>query len=186
MAEERAAATTMRGRPLTLVGPELRAGQPAPKARVVAQDMSEVTLGEPGGQVQILLSVPSVDTPVCAAETKRFNEEAAALPNVAIKVVSVDLPFALRRWCGAEKVEDLQLLSDHRDLEFGAHYGTLVREMRLLSRAAFVLDGGGRIVYAEYVPEIADHPNYDAILAAAHQAAGAPPPAAEGRTTFRA
>ena len=184
MPEERAAATTMRGRPLTLVGPEIRAGQQAPKARVLAQDMSEVTLGEPDGQVQILLTVPSVDTPVCAAETKRFNEEAARLPGVAVKVVSVDLPFALKRWCGAEKVENLQLLSDHRSLEFGQQYGTLVQEMRILSRAAFVLDGRGQVLHAEYVPEIADHPNYDAILAAARQAAG-PAASPESRTSLR-
>jgi thiol peroxidase len=185
MPEERAAATTMRGRPLTLVGPEIRAGQPSPKARVLAQDLSEVTLGETQGQVQVLLTVPSVDTPVCAAETKRFNEEAARLPNVAIKVVSVDLPFALKRWCGAEKVEDLQLLSDHRDLEFGTKFGTLVQELRILSRAAFVVDGRGQVVYAEYVPEIADHPNYEAILTAARQAVAGAPSATESRTTIR-
>jgi thioredoxin-dependent peroxiredoxin len=171
MPEERASATTMRGRPLTLLGPEVRVGQPAPLARVLTQDLSEVSLGNTGGETQILLTIPSVDTPVCSAETKRFNEEAARLPGIAVKVVSVDLPFALKRWCGSEGVENLQLLSDHRAAEFGERYGTLIKELRLLSRAAFVVDRDNQVVYAEYVPEIANHPDYEAILTAARRAA---------------
>ena len=172
MPEERAGAVTMRGNPMTLVGPEIRAGQKAPQARVIAQHMSPATVGGPNGQAQIILSVPSVDTPVCSLETKRFNDEAANLPGVAVKVVSVDLRFAQKRWCGAENVENAQLFSDHRELEFGQQYGTLIKELRLLSRAAFVVDRAGNITYAEYVPEVANEPNYAAVLQAARRAAG--------------
>ncbi len=163
----------MRGNPKTLVGPEIRAGQAAPRAQVLGSDLGPVTVGEAGGQVQVLLSIPSVDTPVCSIETKRFNDEAARLAGkVAVKVISVDLPFAQKRWCGAEGVENVQLFSDHRDLAFGEAYGTLIQDMRLLARAAFVIDRGGKVVYSEYVPEIAQEPNYDAILQAAERAAG--------------
>jgi thiol peroxidase len=170
MPQERQAAVTMRGNPLTLIGPEIRAGEQAPQAQVVAQDLSAVAVGG-AGQVQVLLSVPSIDTPVCSIETRRFNEEAARLPGVTVRVISVDLPFAQKRWCGAEGVENLQLFSDHRDLDFGQKYGTAIKENRLLSRAAFVVDRSGRVVHAQYVPEITQEPNYDAILAAARSAA---------------
>jgi thioredoxin-dependent peroxiredoxin len=172
MPQEREGAATMRGNPLTLVGPELRPGDPAPQATVLAQDMSAVSVGGAGVQTQVLLSVPSVDTPVCSLETRRFNQEAEGLPGVAVRVISVDLPFAQKRWCGAEDVTNVQVLSDHRDTEFGQTYGTLIKGLRLLSRAAFVVDRNGKITYAEYVPEVAQEPNYDAILAAARQAAG--------------
>lgn len=171
MPEERAGAVTMRGNPKTLVGPEIRAGQPAPKAQLLAQDLSAVTVGEATGRPQILLSVPSLDTPVCSIETKRFNDEAAKLPGVEIRVISTDLPFAQKRWCGAEGVTNVQTLSDHRAVEFGEKYGTLIKDMRILSRAAFVLDGQGKVVYAEYVPEVAEEPQYEAILSAARAAA---------------
>lgn len=162
---------TMRGKPLTLEGGEVRAGTPAPQAQVVATDMSAVTVGQPTGRVEILLSVPSLDTPVCSLETKRFNDEAAKLPdNVSVKVISTDLPFAQRRWCGAEGVERVQALSDHRQTEFGRKYGTLIPDMRILARAAFVVNGQGVVTYAEYVPEVAQEPNYEAVLAAARQA----------------
>jgi thioredoxin-dependent peroxiredoxin len=171
MAQEREAAVTMRGNPLTLLGPELRAGDAAPQAMVVAQDLSAVTVGGAAGQAQVLLSVPSVDTPVCSLETRRFNQEAERLPGVTVRVISVDLPFAQKRWCGAEDVTKVQVLSDHRETDFGEKYGTLIKGLRLLSRAAFVVDGNGKITYAEYVPEVAHEPNYDAILNAARATA---------------
>ena len=171
MPQEREGAATMRGNPLTLVGPELRPGDAAPQATVLAQDLSAVNVGGAAGQTQVLLAVPSVDTPVCSLETRRFNQEAEQLPGVAVRVISVDLPFAQKRWCGAEDVTKVQVLSDHRDTEFGEKYGTLIKGLRLLSRAAFVVDRNGKITYAEYVPEVAQEPNYDAILAAARAAA---------------
>ncbi len=114
--------------------------------------------------------VPSLDTPVCDAQTKRFNEEAAKLPNVDILTVSMDLPFAQKRWCGAFGVDKVKMLSDHRDGSFGANYGTLIKELRIESRAIFVLDQENKIRYVEYVKEVADFPNYDAALAAVNTA----------------
>jgi len=172
MPQEREGAATMRGNPLTLVGPELQPGDAAPQATVVGQDLSAVPVGGSAGQAQVLLSVPSVDTPVCSLETRRFNQEAEQLPGIAVRVISVDLPFAQKRWCGAEDVTKVQVLSDHRETEFGEKYGTLIKGLRLLSRAAFVVDKNGKVTYAEYVPEVAQEPNYDAILAAARAAAG--------------
>ncbi|MBI3330506.1 MAG: thiol peroxidase, partial [Candidatus Omnitrophica bacterium] len=113
----------------------------------------------------------SLDTPVCDQQAKRFNEEAAKLPNVQILNISADLPFAQKRWCGANGVERIMTLSDHRETSFGRAYGTLVKELRLLARAIFVVDAGGRIRYVEYVPEISSHPNYDAALAAVRRLA---------------
>lgn len=173
MAEEREGAVTMRGNPKTLIGPEVKVGQAAPRAEVVGQDLSTVSLGDSGGQVQILLAIPSVDTPVCAIETKKFNDAAAQLPsNISVKVVSCDLPFAQKRWCASEGVERVQALSDHRNTDFGNKYGVLVKDLRILCRAAFVVDANNKVVYSEYVPEIADEPRYDEILAAARAAAG--------------
>jgi thiol peroxidase len=173
MPKTREGAVTMRGSPLTLVGPELRRGDQAPVAQVIDRDLTPVSIGDTGGQVQIILSVPSLDTPVCSLEARRFNEEAARLPeNVGVKVVSVDLPFAQKRWCGAEGVERVETLSDYRYGEFGERYGVMIQDLRLLARAAFVVDPQNKVVYSEYVPEIVEEPNYDAILQAARQAAG--------------
>lgn len=171
MPQERAGAVTMRGNPKTLVGPEIRVGDQAPAAQLVANDLSAVTVGGTG-QPQVLLAVPSLDTPVCSLETKRFNDEAKNLPGVQVKVISMDLPFAQKRWCGAEGVENVQALSDHRSGDFGEKYGVMIQDLRIHARAAFVVDGQGKVVYAEYVPEIASEPNYEAVLHAARQASG--------------
>lgn len=173
MAQERKGAVTMRGNPLTLVGPELAPGQKAPDFTVLDPKLSEVTLGDTRGKTRIFSVVPSLDTPVCDQQTRRFNEEAAKLgDDVAIYTFSADLPFAANRWCGAAGVDKVQCLSDHRDMAFGSAWGTQVKELRLDSRAVFVVDPNDQIVHAEYVKEISDHPDYDAALTAAKKAAG--------------
>jgi len=170
---ERAGATTLKGNPLTLIGPELKAGDAAPNFTATDNNLKPVTLADTGKNVRIISVVPSLDTPVCDAQTKRFNEEAAKLPNVDILTVSMDLPFAQKRWCGAFGVDRVKMLSDHKDGDFGTHYGTLIKELRIESRAIFVLDRHNTIRHAEYVKEVADHPNYETALAAARSAAAA-------------
>ncbi len=170
---ERAGATTMRGNPLTLVGPELKAGDPAPDFNLVDGSLKPVTLKDTGNNVRIISVIPSLDTPVCDAQTKRFNEEAAKLQGVDIITVSMDLPFAQKRWCGAFGVDKVKMLSDHKEASFGSNYGTLIKDLRIESRAIFVLDGANKIRHAEYVKEVADFPNYEAALSAARGAGGA-------------
>src|SRR3984957_16470155 len=169
---ERAGATTLRGDPKTLIGPELKPGDKAPDFTVVDTSLKPVTLAGTGSHVRIISVVPSLDTPVCDLQTKRFNEEAAKLPGVDILTISMDLPFAQKRWCGAFGVDRIKMLSDHRSGSFGEAYGTLIKDLRIESRAIFVLDGDNLIRYVEYVKEVADHPNYDAALAAAKDATG--------------
>jgi thiol peroxidase len=170
---ERAGATTLKGNPLTLVGPELKAGDQAPDFSLVDNSLKPVTLKDTGNNVRIISVVPSLDTPVCDAQTKRFNEEAARLPGVDIITVSMDLPFAQKRWCGAFGVDNVKMLSDHKEGSFGTSYGTLIKELRIESRAIFVLDRKNQIRHAEYVKEVADFPNYDAALTAARSATAA-------------
>jgi thiol peroxidase len=170
---ERPGGTTMRGTPKTLIGPELKPGDTAPDFQMVDMALKPVTLKDTGAKVRIISVVPSLDTPVCDAQTKRFNEEAANLPNVDIITVSTDLPFAQKRWCGAFGVDKVKMLSDHMDGSFGSNYGTLIKEMRIESRAIFVLDPRNTIRHVEYVKEVADHPDYDAALAAARNAGAA-------------
>ena len=164
---ERKGAVTLRGNPMTLVGPELKVGDKAPDFQLLGNDMKPVTLADTAGKVRILAAIPSLDTPVCDAETQRFNEEAAQLPGVEILTVSMDLPFAQSRWCGAAGVKNVRTLSDYRDRSFGPAYGVLIQELQLEARAVFVLDKDNTIRHAEYVKEVAEHPNYGAILEAA-------------------
>lgn len=167
MPVERPGAVTFKGKPLNLVGPELKPGDKAPDFTIIDQSLNPVSLKDYAGKVVLLSVVPSLDTGICSAQTKRFNEEAAKLPeDVAILTVSMDLPFAQARFCGAENIDRVKVLSDHRDASFAQAYGTLVKELRLESRAIFVIDRDGTIRYVEYVPEIASHPNYDAALEA--------------------
>ncbi len=168
---ERSGATTLKGNPLTLLGPELKPGDKAPEFSMVDNGLKAVTLADTGNSVRIFSVVPSLDTPVCDAQTKRFNEEAAKLPDVAIYTVSMDLPFAQKRWCGAFGVDKVKMLSDHKDSSFGSNWGTLIKELRIESRAIFVLNRDNSVRYVEYVKEVADFPNYDAALAAARSAA---------------
>jgi thiol peroxidase len=167
---ERPGATTFKGNPLTLVGPELKAGDKAPEFEAVDKTLSPVGLG-PGGKVRIFSVVPSLDTPVCDMQTKRFNDELAKLDNIDVVTVSMDLPFAQARWCAAMGVDRVQMVSDHRSGSFGMAFGTLIKEWRMESRALFVVDQNNTIRHAEYVKDVADHPDYDAALAAAKSAA---------------
>ena len=167
---------TLRGNPQTLEGAELNVGASAPDFTLQANDMSDVTLASTAGKVRILSTVPSLDTPVCDRETRRFNELAAQIPGVEILTVSVDLPMAQKRWCGAAGIEKVRCLSDHRTTDFGRKYGVLVKGGpldRFLCRAVFVLDKNNKVVHAQYVGEIAEEPNYDAALDAARKAASA-------------
>jgi thiol peroxidase len=167
MMVERSGAVTMRGNPLTLVGNELNVGEPAPDVEVLDNDLNPVKLSNYKGRVCIVSTVPSLDTPVCDMETRRFNQEAADLgSDVAILTISTDLPFAQKRWCGAAGVDKVVTLSDHRDATFGNAYGVLIKELRLLARAVFVVDKEGIIRYSQLVPEIAEEPDYDAVIGA--------------------
>lgn len=169
---ERQGATTLRGNPLTVIGPELKTGDKAPDFEAIDDSLKPTNLAATGHGVRIFSVVPSLDTPVCDAQTKRFNEEAGKLPDVRIYTISMDLPFAQKRWCGAFGVDHVKMLSDHRSGSFGEHYGTLIKELRILSRAIFVLDQNNTIQHVEYVREVADHPNYESALAAARTLAG--------------
>jgi thiol peroxidase len=163
--KERKGLITMKGSPLTLVGNEVKVGEPAPDFEVIANDMSSVKLSSFKGKVCIICSVPSLDTSVCDMETRRFNEEAGRLgSNVVVLTISMDLPFAQKRWCGAAGIKNVQTFSDHRDASFGKAYGVLIKELRLLARAVFVLDRDGVIRYMQIVNELASEPNYEAAL----------------------
>jgi len=172
MAEERKGAVTMRGNPMTLVGPELKPGQKAPAFTAVGKGLAPVTLDQFKGKVKIIAAIPSIDTPVCDAETRRFNEEASKLPgDVQILTISMDLPFAQARWCGAAGVDKVTTISDWRAAEFGQKYGALIKELHLLARVVFVIDKNDNVVYSEYVKEVANQPNFEAALDAARKAA---------------
>ncbi len=160
---------TLKGNPLNLAGPELKVGDKAPDATLKKDLKTATRLSETAGRPRILSVVPSLDTPVCALQTKRFFEEAAKLPNVTIYTISCDLPTAQGRFCAAEGIspEKVVMLSDHKDVDFGTKYGTLIPDLRVECRAVFVVDKQDVLRYVEYVPEVANHPNYDAILACA-------------------
>jgi len=156
---------TMKGSPLTLAGNEVRVGDPAPDFTAIGTDLAPVSLAAYRGKVVVLAAVPSLDTSVCAMETRRFNQEAAGLdPDVQILTISMDLPFAQKRWCGAEGVARVKTLSDHRDAAFGQAYGVLIRELRLLARAIFVVDRQGVIRHVQLVKEVATEPDYAGVL----------------------
>ncbi len=168
--KERTGMVTLKGNPLTLVGNEVKVGQKAPDAELVTNDLSTVKLSSFDGKVRIITSVPSLDTPVCDIETRRFNEEAGRLgEGLVVLTVSMDLPFAQKRWCGAAGVNNVRTLSDYRKAAFGTSYGVLIKELRLLARAVFVVDSNGVIRYQELVKEVATEPNYEAALKAARK-----------------
>ena len=163
------AVVTFKGNPVPLTGKEVRVGETAPDFKVQRNDMTDYTLRSAAGKTRVIASVPSLDTPVCDLETRRFNQEAAALPNVEIVVVSMDLPFAQKRWCGAAGVDKVITASDHRDGSFARGYGVLIGGgplERLMARAVFVIGPDDRVKYVEYVKDIAEQPNFDAVLAA--------------------
>ena len=158
---------TFQGNPLTLVGNQLKPGDTAPDFEVLANDLSPVKLSDFHDKVCVISVVPSLDTPVCDIQTRRFNEEAAALGNdVVVLTISMDLPFAQQRWCGAAGIENVQTLSDHRNAEFGKAFGLLIEELRLLARAVFIVDANGIIRYKQIVDELTDEPDYDAAIRA--------------------
>ncbi len=162
---ERAGIVRFQGNPLTLLGEEPRIGEKAPDFQALDNNLSPVSLGSLAGKTIIISSVPSLDTPVCDTQTRRFNQEAAALgPDVEILTLSMDLPFAQRRWCAAAGVDRVRTLSDHREASFGLAYGTLIKELRLLSRAVFLVDRDGILRYAQWVKEITQEPDYQQIL----------------------
>jgi thiol peroxidase len=167
MTQERPNGTSIKGKPFTLVGPALRPGQKAPDFTILGNDMSPITLASTGNKTRIFLSIHSVETSVCDTELKTFAKRATEIPNTEILVVSVDLPFTQKRWCVAEGTTKLRTGSDHKDLSFATAYGVLIKELRLLSRAAFVLNSAGELTYVEYVPEVPNQPNFDAVIAAA-------------------
>ncbi len=163
--EERTGLVTMKGQSLTLLGNELKVGQKAPDFEVVANDLSTVKFSSFQGKVCIISSVPSLDTSVCDKMTRRFNEEADNLgEDVVVLTISMDLPFAQKRWCGVAGINNIQTLSDHRDGSFGTSYGVLIKELRLLARAVFVMDKSEIIRYVEIVNELTNEPDYQSAL----------------------
>lgn len=170
--QERKGAVTFKGNPLTLIGAELKKGDKAPNFQLLANDLSPVTLETFKGKTKLISVVPSLDTPVCDQQTKRFNEEASKLPSsVVVLTVSADLPFAQSRWCGAAHADKIKCLSDHRETAFAKAYGVLIKELRLLSRSIFVIGADDRIQYVEYVKEITQHPNYESVLSSLRESA---------------
>ncbi|WP_102345282.1 thiol peroxidase [Bacillus sp. Marseille-P3661] len=161
---------TFKGNEMTLIGQEIKVGDQAREFKVLANDLTEVTLADTKGHVRLVSVIPSIDTGVCDAQTRRFNEEAAKLENVKVLTISVDLPFAQKRWCGANGIENVQTLSDHRELSFGEAYGVYMKELRLLARAVFVIDSHDKVTYVEYVAEATNHPNYEKAIEAAQNA----------------
>ncbi|WP_226667028.1 thiol peroxidase [Metabacillus litoralis] len=164
------ASITFKNNPVTLLGNEVSVGDQAPDFTVLANDLSPVTLADTKGKVRIISVVPSIDTGVCDAQTRRFNEDASTIDNAEVLTVSMDLPFAQKRWCASNGLENVKTLSDHRDASFGEAYGVLIQELRLLARAVFVVDGNDQVTYVEYVSEATNHPNYEAAIEAAKAA----------------
>lgn len=167
---ETARTTTLKGNPFRLAGPELKAGDAAPDFEAVDSALQKIHLEQTGNGVRIFSVVPSLDTPVCDAQTKRFEDESGKLSDVRIYTISMDLPFAQKRWCGNFGINGITMLSDHLTGSFGEHYGTLIPDLRIESRAIFVLDGRNILRHVEYVKEVGDHPNYESALAAARSA----------------
>jgi thiol peroxidase len=156
----------LKGKPVALLGPEIKVGQKAPPFKLLAIDMSEVELSQSRGKVRLLSVVYSLDTNVCDLQTQRFEQEASKFGDVVIYAISMDLPFAQARYCGAHNISNLKTLSDYREASFGRAYGVLIEKSRLLSRAIFVIDRDDIVRYVEYVPEVAQHPDYDKAIEA--------------------
>jgi len=162
---------TFKQNPITLIGKEVKVGDTAPNFTVLANDLSPVTLNDSKGKVRLISVVPSLDTGTCDAQTRKFNESASKIgEDVVILTISNDLPFAQKRWCAAAGIDSVQTLSDHRDLSFGEAYGVAIQELRLLTRAVFVVDANDKITYVEYVPEATEHPNYEKAIEAVKSA----------------
>ena len=164
---DRYGVVTLKGSPVTLIGAEVKAGQKAGDFNVLDNELKEKTLADFKGKIKLIASVPSLDTPVCDSEIKRFNDETSKLSkDLAIIFISMDLPFAQKRFCQEFEINKIKTLSDHREANFGTNYGVLIKELRLLARAIFLIDKDDNVTYAEYVKEVGTPPNYDAALAA--------------------
>lgn len=163
---------TMKGNPLTLRGPQIKVNEKAPDFTLVDRKMMPVSLADYAGKVRIITVFPSVDTDVCPLQVRRFNEEASQLDDVQILAVSVDLPFALNRFCAAEGIDNLVTLSDHRTTDFGLKYGFLIDELRLLTRGTVIVDKAGMVRYVEYVGEVTEEPDYEQAIKAAQALLG--------------
>ncbi|MET3847235.1 MULTISPECIES: thiol peroxidase [unclassified Paenibacillus] len=167
MAQERTNSATFKGNPITLIGPELHVGDAAPDFKVSKNLLEEATLKDYAGKIKLISVVPSLDTGVCDAQTRRFNEEAAGLgDDVIVLTISADLPFAQERWCAAAGIDRVVTLSDHKEMSFGDAYGVHIKEFRLDMRSIFVVDKNDKITYVEYLKEMAEHPNYENAVAA--------------------
>ena len=155
---------------VTLLGDEVKVGDQAPDFTVLSNDLKEVSLKDYEGKVKLISVVPSVDTGVCSKQTKRFKDEAEKLDNVNVLTMSMDLPFAQARWREVNGVKNLDMFSDHRNADFGEKYGVLIKELRLLARAIFIVNSDNKVTYVEYVDEVTNHPDYDEALAQAKKA----------------
>jgi len=165
--QDKKTTVTMKGKPLTLIGTGVNVGEPAPDFEVVANDLSLVKFSSFSGKTCLISSVPSLDTSVCDLQTRRFNEHARTLGgDIVILTISMDLPFAQKRWCGAAGVQNLQTLSDYRSAQFGSAFGVLIKELRLLARAVFVVDAKGIVRYIQIVDELTKEPDYNSALEA--------------------
>ena len=164
--EKRNNEVTMKGNPITLLGPKKNIGDIAPDFTVLAPDMSPIKLSDFAGKVKVINVVPSIDTPICDMQVRHFNKDAASLGDVVILSISVDLPFALSRYCAANGIDAVKTTSDHRETDFGLKYGFLIENLRLLSRGILVVDKNDKITYVEYVPEVASEPDYEKALEA--------------------
>ncbi len=165
MAHERQGAVTFKGNPIALIGPELKVGDKAPDFQVTAGDLSTVTLQNFKGKTKLISVVPSLDTPVCDQQTRKFNEEANKLPaDVEVMTISMDLPFAQKRFCATAGLQRMKTFSDYKSASFGQAYGTLIKELHLLTRAVFIVGPDDKVQYVEYVKEVTNHPNYDVAL----------------------
>ncbi len=172
MAQERTGIITFKGNPMTLLGPDIKVGDTVPDFRVVDNDLQPLTLADLKGKAALISVVPSLDTPVCDTMTRKFNEEATKLPaGMAVFTVSLDLPFAQKRWCGNAGIDRVKTLSDYQDRAFGLNWGLLIKELKLLARAVYVVDKAGKVVYREIVKEVTAEPDYAAALAAAKKLA---------------
>ncbi len=172
MTQKRTGVITFKSNPMTLLGPDVKVGDAAPDFKVVDNALQPVTLADCKGKICLITVVPSLDTPVCDSMTRKFNQEAAKLPdNVMVCTISLDLPFAQKRWCGNAGIEKVKTLSDYQDRSFGLNYGLLIDELKLLARAVVVIDANGKVAYREIVKEVTAEPDYDAALAAAKKLA---------------
>ncbi|WP_430784768.1 thiol peroxidase [Virgibacillus flavescens] len=156
--------------PVTLIGSDIKVGASAPEFTVLDNDLNEKSLSDYEGKVKLISVVPSLDTGVCSEQTKRFNDEANEVANAHVLTLSMDLPFAQKRWSSANNVQSLDILSDHRNADFGEKYGVLIEELRLLARAIFVVDSSNNVTYVEYVKEVSNHPDYEKAIEAAKKA----------------